>query len=124
VVGFYHIAGATEALSVVLHTHLPIGDWMVRAPGDEELKWGGYCPRSMATTMEGKLGATGGSHKFFFPLKTTTIFQCTIASCMPWCSLPWKRNEFPRQAYAASVPHHKKKEYKYRRLGTEAGAYS
>jgi putative hemolysin len=26
---------------------------------------------------------------------------------MPWCSLPWKRNEFPRQACAASVPHHK-----------------
>ena len=40
-------------------------------------------------------------------LKTTTILRCTIASCMPWCSLPWKRNEFPRQACAASVPHHK-----------------
>jgi hypothetical protein len=25
---------------------------------------------------------------------------------MPWCSLPWKRNELPRQACAASVPHH------------------
>ena len=37
---------------------------------------------------------------------TTTILRCTIASCMPWCSLPWKRNEFPRQACTASVPHH------------------
>ena len=27
---------------------------------------------------------------------------------MPWCSLPWKRNAFPGQACAASVPHHKK----------------
>ena len=41
-----------------------------------------------------------------FLLKTTTILHCTIASCMPWCSLPWKRNEFPMQACAASVPHH------------------
>jgi hypothetical protein len=39
-------------------------------------------------------------------LKTMTILRCTIASCMPWCSLPWKRNEFPRQACTASVPHH------------------
>ncbi len=83
-----------EALCVVLHTHPPVGDWMVRAPKDEELKQGGCCPRSTATTMEGKSGATGGSHKSFFLLKTTTIFHCTIASCMPWCSLPWKRNEF------------------------------
>ena len=44
-----------------------------------------------------------------FLLKTTTILHCTIASCMPWCSLPWKRNEFPMQACAASVPHHKKR---------------
>ena len=33
VVGFYYVAGATEALCVVLHTHLPVGDWMVCAPG-------------------------------------------------------------------------------------------
>ncbi len=65
-VGFYHVAGATEALHVVLHAHPPFGDWMVRAPGDEDLKWGGCCPRSMAMTMEGKPGATVGSHKFFF----------------------------------------------------------
>jgi len=26
---------------------------------------------------------------------------------MPWCSLPWKQNDFPMQACAASVPHHK-----------------
>ena len=106
-VGFYHVAGTTEALCVVLHAHPPVGEWMVRTPGDEELKRGGCCPRSTATTMEGKSGATGGSHKFFFPLKTTTIFHCTIASCMPWCSLPWKWNEYPRQACTASVPHHK-----------------
>ena len=103
VVGFYHIAGATEALSVVSHTHPPVKDWMVRVPRDEDLKWGGCCPRSTAMTMEGKSGATVGSHKFYFPLKTKTIFHCTIASCMPWCSLPWKRNEFPRQARRA--PH-------------------
>ncbi len=106
-VGFYHVAGATKALRVVSHTHPPVGDWMVRAPGDEDLKRGGCCLRSTATMMEGKSGATVGSHKFF-PLKTTTIFHCTIASCMPWWSLPWKRNEFPRQPCTASVPHHNK----------------
>ena len=65
VVDFYHVAGATEALCIISHTHLPVGDWMVRAPGNKEMKRGGCCPRSTATTMEGKPGATGGSHTFF-----------------------------------------------------------
>ena len=65
-VGFDHVTGVTEAFCVASHANPPVGDWMVRAPGDEEMIRGGCCPRSPAMTMEGKLAATGGSHKFFF----------------------------------------------------------
>jgi len=38
VVGLYHLAAATEAVCVISNTHLPAGDWMVRAPGNKEMK--------------------------------------------------------------------------------------
>jgi hypothetical protein len=65
VVGLYHVAGAMEALCVISHTHPLAGDWIVRTPGNKEMKRGGRWPRSTATTMESKPGATGGSNKFF-----------------------------------------------------------
>ena len=41
VLGLYHVAAATEAVCVISHTHPPAGDWMVRAPGNKEMKRGG-----------------------------------------------------------------------------------
>ena len=41
VVDLYHVAAATEAVCVILHTRPPAGDWMVRTPGNQEMKWGG-----------------------------------------------------------------------------------
>ncbi len=61
-VGFDPVIGATEALRVASHANPPVGDWMVRAPGDEEMIRGSCCPRSPTMTMEGKLAAAGGSH--------------------------------------------------------------
>ncbi len=126
-VGFYHVADAMEELCVGLHAYPPFGDWMVRAPGDEDLKRGGCCSHSTATTMEGKSGATFGSHKFFFRLKLGLFSTALIASCMPWCSLPWTRNEFPRQVVAVSVLYHKPplgsyKEYNFDTLHQQQGS--
>jgi hypothetical protein len=64
-VGFDRVTGATEALCVASNANPPVRDWMVRAPGDEEMIRGRCCPRSPATTMEGKPAAAGGSHNFF-----------------------------------------------------------
>ncbi len=85
VVGFDHVNGSTEALCVALHTSPPVGDWKVRAPGDEEMIRGGCCLRSPATVMEGKLAAMGGSHKLFCCL-TNRLIITAIHLMLPWCS--------------------------------------
>ncbi len=79
-VGFDRVTGATEARCVASNANPPVGDRMVRAPGDEEMIRGRCCPRSPGTTMEGKLAAAGGSHKFFVCL-TTRLFSPQFTSC-------------------------------------------
>ena len=41
VVGLDHVAAAPETVRIDLHTHLPAGDWMMRAPANKEMKRGG-----------------------------------------------------------------------------------
>ena len=41
VVDLYHVAAATEAVCVISHTCPPAGDWMMRTPRNQEMKWGG-----------------------------------------------------------------------------------
>ncbi len=79
-VGFDSVTGATEALCVASNANPPVGDRMVRAPGDEEMVRGCCCPRSPATTMKGKSAAAGGSHKFFVFL-TTRLLSPQFTSC-------------------------------------------
>ena len=85
-----------RVLLVINSTDQPADAWARGGINDKIPEW----------QAQFRKAGRNGVHQRLRCLKTTTILRCTIASSIPWCSLPWKRNEFPRQASTASVPHH------------------